>query len=73
VISSPRVIVVLTIHVGNEAQVVLEFSPYQKVPAEKNKADNRIATIEQGMHRNIPVPRRSIYMNAIQMKIICHS
>ena len=71
--SSHHAIAVLTFHVGNEAQVVLEFSPYQKVPTEKTKADNRIATIEEGTPRSMPVPRRTIYVNAIQMKIICHS
>jgi len=58
-------IAVLTFHVGNEAQVVLEFSPYQKVPTEKSKADNRIATIEEGTPHSIPVPCRTIYVNAL--------
>ena len=71
--SSHHAIGVLTFHVGNETQVVLEFSPYQKVPTEKSKADNRIATIEEGTPRSMPVPRRTIYVNTTQMKFICHS
>ena len=54
--SQHHTIVVLTFHVGSETQVVLEFSPYQKVPTEKTKADNRIATIGEGMPQSIPVP-----------------
>ena len=71
--STSYVIAMLILHVGNEAQVVLEFSPYQKVPTEKSKADNRIATIEEGIPRNTLIPGRTIYVNAIQMKTICHS
>ncbi|EPQ51819.1 hypothetical protein GLOTRDRAFT_123003 [Gloeophyllum trabeum ATCC 11539] len=32
---------------GNESQAVVEFAPYQKIPAEKKKADARQGTIEQ--------------------------
>ncbi|TFK32063.1 Smg-4/UPF3 family-domain-containing protein, partial [Crucibulum laeve] len=32
---------------GNESQAVVEFAPYQKVPAEKKKPDARNATIEK--------------------------
>ena len=62
-----------TSHIGNETQVVVEFSPYQKVPTEKNKADNRIATIEEGMAHDICVHHCAIHTKAIQMKITCHS
>ena len=34
---------------GNEAQAVVEFSPYQKVPSEKKKVDARLGTIEKGV------------------------
>ena len=35
---------------GNEAQAVVEFAPFQKIPApsEKVKKDHRIGTIEEG-------------------------
>jgi len=32
---------------GTETQAVVEFAPYQKIPAEKSKSDGRIATIEE--------------------------
>ncbi|GBE83576.1 predicted protein [Sparassis crispa] len=32
---------------GNESIAVVEFAPYQKIPAEKKKADSRLATIEK--------------------------
>ncbi|THV05723.1 hypothetical protein K435DRAFT_849719 [Dendrothele bispora CBS 962.96] len=32
---------------GNEAQAVVEFAPYQKVPSDKKKADARNGTIEK--------------------------
>ena len=59
--------------IGNETQVVVEFSPYQKVPTERAKADNRIATIEEGTTDDICVPYCVIYTEAIQMKITRHS
>jgi regulator of nonsense transcripts 3 len=34
---------------GNESRAVVEFAPYQKLPLEKKKVDNRNATIDQGM------------------------
>ena len=61
----------LTSHVGNETQVVLEFSPYQKVPAEKSKPDNRVATIEEGISHDIPTP--AALFTQTQTMIICHS
>jgi hypothetical protein len=33
---------------GNESQAVVEFAPYQKIPAEKKKSDARTATIDKG-------------------------
>jgi hypothetical protein len=33
---------------GSEWQAVVEFAPYQKMPPEKKKVDNRNATIEKG-------------------------
>ena len=68
-----HVIAMPTFRVGNETQVVVEFSPYQKVPTEKSKADNRIATIEEGMFQNMHNSRCAIYGGAIQMKITYHS
>lgn len=32
---------------GNESQAVVEFAPYQKLPLDKKKVDNRNATIDQ--------------------------
>ncbi|TFY63737.1 hypothetical protein EVG20_g6199, partial [Dentipellis fragilis] len=32
---------------GNESQAIVEFAPYQKVPLEKKKVDNRNATIDK--------------------------
>ena len=63
----------MTFHTGNETQVVVELAPYQKVPTEKNKADNRIATIEEGISHDMCVPYCVIYAEATQMKITCHS
>lgn len=59
--SSLRVITVLIFYVGNETQVVVEFSPYQKIPTEKSKADNRIATIEEGVPRGSVFPPRYLH------------
>ncbi|KAH9829545.1 Smg-4/UPF3 family-domain-containing protein [Rhodofomes roseus] len=32
---------------GNESIAVVEFAPYQKIPSEKKKVDNRVGTIEK--------------------------
>lgn len=66
---SPNDIPMLTLHVGAETQAVVEFAPYQKVPAEKSKMDGRIATIEEGMFDNTSLLCCAIYTNATQMKI----
>lgn len=34
---------------GNESQAIVEFAPFQKVPAEKRKPDARNNTIDKGM------------------------
>lgn len=33
---------------GNESQAIVEFAPFQKVPAEKKKVDARNNTIDKG-------------------------
>lgn len=63
----------LILQVGNETQAVVEFAPYQKVPSEKTKVDNRIGTIGEGKLENLRVLRCVVYVNATQMKIISHS
>ena len=68
-----HIIAVLTFHIGNETQVVVELAPYQKVPTEKSKADNRIATIEEGIPHDTRAPHYVIYTKTTQMKITCHS
>jgi hypothetical protein len=37
-----------TVKPGNESYAIVEFAPYQKIPTEKKKADNRNGTIEKG-------------------------
>ena len=51
----------------------MEFSPYQKVPSEKNKIDSRIATVEEGALRVVYVFCCAIYINIIQTRITCRS
>lgn len=49
--SQGRAIPMLTLRVGTETQAVVEFAPYQKIPA-KSKTDSRMATIEEGIFEN---------------------
>lgn len=66
-------LIMLTLHTGIETQAVVEFAPYQKVPFEKSKTDNRMATIEEGVLENIVLLHCPIYTNTTQTKITSRS
>lgn len=51
----------------------MEFAPYQKVPTEKTKVDNRIGTIGEGKLEDLRDFRCVVYLSATQMKTISHS